>query len=159
MTTKYLGSRWLQSTRGIPIHVRTRTSLPAGDQRARRRSASRRPKPADAFKAFSKSVFAEGALTVKTKQLIAVAVAHVTQCPYCIRGHTAPPSNRGRRRRKSWKPSGSPPRCAMRRRLRTLGSGTRHNCGRQKQEKRAIVNASASAPNMGIRMKNGGREN
>ncbi|EQD70880.1 alkylhydroperoxidase [mine drainage metagenome] len=24
----------------------------------------------------------------KTKQLIAVAVAHVTQCPYCIRGHT-----------------------------------------------------------------------
>ena len=25
----------------------------------------------------------------KTKQLIAVAVAHVTQCPYCIRGHTA----------------------------------------------------------------------
>lgn len=24
----------------------------------------------------------------KTKQLIAVAVAHVTQCPYCIKGHT-----------------------------------------------------------------------
>ena len=24
----------------------------------------------------------------KTKQLIAVAVAHVIQCPYCIRGHT-----------------------------------------------------------------------
>ena len=24
----------------------------------------------------------------KTKELIAVAVAHVTQCPYCIRGHT-----------------------------------------------------------------------
>jgi AhpD family alkylhydroperoxidase len=33
-------------------------------------------------------VFAEGALSAKTKQLIAVAVAHVTQCPYCIRGHT-----------------------------------------------------------------------
>jgi AhpD family alkylhydroperoxidase len=33
-------------------------------------------------------VFAEGALTAKTKQIIAVAVAHVTQCPYCIRGHT-----------------------------------------------------------------------
>ena len=29
-----------------------------------------------------------GALATKTKQLIAVAVAHVTQCPYCIRGHT-----------------------------------------------------------------------
>ena len=26
--------------------------------------------------------------TQKTKQLIAVAVAHVTQCPYCIQGHT-----------------------------------------------------------------------
>ena len=46
-------------------------------------------KPAEAFKAFTQSVFAEGALPVKTKQLIAVAVAHVTQCPYCIRGHTS----------------------------------------------------------------------
>ena len=46
------------------------------------------PKPAEAFKAFSQSVFVEGALPAKTKQLIAVAVAHVTQCPYCIRGHT-----------------------------------------------------------------------
>jgi AhpD family alkylhydroperoxidase len=42
----------------------------------------------DAFKAFSERVFAEGALPVKTKQLIAVAAAHITQCPYCIRGHT-----------------------------------------------------------------------
>ena len=46
------------------------------------------PKPLEAFKAFSASVFADGALSGKTKQLIAVAVAHVTQCPYCIRGHT-----------------------------------------------------------------------
>ena len=46
------------------------------------------PGPAEAFRAFSQSVFAEGALAAKTKQLIAVAVAHVTQCPYCIRGHT-----------------------------------------------------------------------
>ena len=46
------------------------------------------PKPAEAFKAFSQSVFHEGALSAKTKHLIAVAVAHVTQCPYCIRGHT-----------------------------------------------------------------------
>ena len=42
----------------------------------------------DALTAFSESVFAEGALPTKTKQLIAVAAAHVTQCPYCIRGHT-----------------------------------------------------------------------
>ena len=40
-----------------------------------------------AFRAFSLKVFAKGALTAKTKKLIAVAVAHVTQCPYCIRGH------------------------------------------------------------------------
>ena len=33
-------------------------------------------------------MFAAGALEQKTKQLIAVAVAHVTQCPYCIKGHT-----------------------------------------------------------------------
>lgn len=41
-----------------------------------------------AFQSFSRAVFAPGALDTKTKQLIAVAAAHVTQCPYCIRGHT-----------------------------------------------------------------------
>ena len=46
------------------------------------------PKQLEAFRAFSAAVFADGELDVKTKQLIAVAVAHVTQCPYCIRGHT-----------------------------------------------------------------------
>jgi AhpD family alkylhydroperoxidase len=46
------------------------------------------PGPVESFRSFSKSVFADGAVPSKTKQLIAVAVAHVTQCPYCIRGHT-----------------------------------------------------------------------
>lgn len=46
------------------------------------------PEILEAFKTFSDRVFADGALPQKTKQLIAVAVAHVTQCPYCIRGHT-----------------------------------------------------------------------
>ena len=46
------------------------------------------PETEDAFQAFSKAVFAEGAISAKMKQLIAVAVAHVTQCPYCIKGHT-----------------------------------------------------------------------
>lgn len=41
-----------------------------------------------AFDAFGKAVFADGALASKVKQIIAVAVAHVTQCPYCINGHT-----------------------------------------------------------------------
>src|SRR5699024_9536557 len=40
------------------------------------------------WRQFSKAVFADGELDAKTKQLIAVAVAHVTQCPYCIEGHT-----------------------------------------------------------------------
>jgi AhpD family alkylhydroperoxidase len=46
------------------------------------------PAQQEAFEAFGKAVFAEGALSAKMKQIIAVAVAHVTQCPYCIRGHT-----------------------------------------------------------------------
>ena len=46
------------------------------------------PETEKAFRAFSKQVFADGALNGKTKQIIAVAVAHVTQCPYCIKGHT-----------------------------------------------------------------------
>ena len=46
------------------------------------------PETEAAFQAFSKQVFANGALSEKFKQIIAVAVAHVTQCPYCIKGHT-----------------------------------------------------------------------
>lgn len=46
------------------------------------------PETLEKFRAFSHQVFADGALPSKTKELIAVAVAHVTQCPYCIRSHT-----------------------------------------------------------------------
>jgi AhpD family alkylhydroperoxidase len=53
------------------------------------------PDVIDAFKTFSERVFADGALPQKTKQLIAVAVAHVTQCPFCIRGHTELALKRG----------------------------------------------------------------
>jgi AhpD family alkylhydroperoxidase len=53
------------------------------------------PETHDAFQSFSKQVFAEGALDRKTKQLIAVAVAHTTQCPYCIEGHTKGALNAG----------------------------------------------------------------
>jgi AhpD family alkylhydroperoxidase len=48
-----------------------------------------------AWRAFSRQAFVEGALPAKTKELIAVAVAHVTQCPYCIRHHTAGAQARG----------------------------------------------------------------
>jgi AhpD family alkylhydroperoxidase len=46
------------------------------------------PNQLAAFEGFSKAVFADGVLPGKFKQIIAVAVAHVTQCPYCINGHT-----------------------------------------------------------------------
>ena len=48
-----------------------------------------------AFRAFGKAVFQDGALPRKTKQLIAIAVSHVTQCPYCIRGHTKAATREG----------------------------------------------------------------
>jgi AhpD family alkylhydroperoxidase len=53
------------------------------------------PDTYDAFQEFSRQVFDDGALDRKTKQLIAVAVAHVTQCPYCIKGHTKAALRRG----------------------------------------------------------------
>src|SRR5256712_12912892 len=65
----------------------------------------------DAFHAFSQLVFADGALPAKTKQLIAVAAAHITQCPYCIQSHTKAALKHGATQRKSWRRSGSPPRC------------------------------------------------
>lgn len=46
------------------------------------------PAAGAAFHDFSGAVFAEGALSTRTKHIIAVAAAHVTQCPYCIKGHT-----------------------------------------------------------------------
>ena len=46
------------------------------------------PDTAAAFHAFGQAVFADGALSTRFKHIIAVAVAHVTQCPYCISGHT-----------------------------------------------------------------------
>ena len=45
------------------------------------------PAQAEAFEALSRAVFADGALDKRMKQLIAVACAHVTQCPWCIDGH------------------------------------------------------------------------
>ena len=41
-----------------------------------------------AFQAFDKAAMADGAVPVKYKELMAVAVALTTQCPYCIEAHT-----------------------------------------------------------------------
>ena len=46
------------------------------------------PEVMKAFWAFDKAAVAEGAIPVKYKELIAVAVALTTQCPYCIDIHS-----------------------------------------------------------------------
>jgi AhpD family alkylhydroperoxidase len=46
------------------------------------------PDALKSFWAFNKAAFTDGALTTREKQLIAVAVALTTQCPYCIEIHT-----------------------------------------------------------------------
>ena len=45
------------------------------------------PRPMNAFWAFDKEAFGAGTLDVLQKQLMAVAVALTTQCPYCIELH------------------------------------------------------------------------
>jgi len=59
------------------------------------KKAALAPKNITAWRNFSKTVFEAGALPEKTKQLIAVAVAHVTQCPYCIQSHTTQAIRKG----------------------------------------------------------------
>ena len=46
------------------------------------------PEAMKAFHAFDAAALASGAIPVKYKELIAVAVALTTQCPYCIDIHT-----------------------------------------------------------------------
>ena len=43
---------------------------------------------ADKFFAWYGAVFADGALSVREKSLIALAVAHAVQCPYCSKRFT-----------------------------------------------------------------------
>jgi len=46
------------------------------------------PNAMKAFWAFDRAAVAEGTIPVKYKELIAVAVALTTQCPYCISIHS-----------------------------------------------------------------------
>jgi AhpD family alkylhydroperoxidase len=45
------------------------------------------PKAVDAFWAFDKAAMADGVVPKKYKELIALAVALTTQCPYCLEVH------------------------------------------------------------------------
>ena len=69
-------------------HAEGAAPYPAVDADVSRLRQQLTPAPAKAFRTFTHSVFAAGALPTRTKHLIAVAVAHVTQCPYCIQSHT-----------------------------------------------------------------------
>src|SRR4030066_1729323 len=57
------------------------------------------PEAYDAYNAWVAAAFAEGALGKKTKELIAFAVSHAIQCPYCIdvpaKGASSPGATRG----------------------------------------------------------------
>jgi AhpD family alkylhydroperoxidase len=47
------------------------------------------------FTDFDQAVFAEGALPSKTKELMAITAAHVTQCPWCIDAHVKRAKDKG----------------------------------------------------------------
>jgi len=47
-----------------------------------------KPESMAAFGAFDAAVMADGAISNKTKELIAVAIALTTQCQYCLTIHT-----------------------------------------------------------------------
>lgn len=53
------------------------------------------PELADKFFDYYGSVFEEGALSAKEKSLIALAVAHALQCPYCIDSYTTDTLEKG----------------------------------------------------------------
>jgi len=50
---------------------------------------------ADKFFDYYGEVFQEGALTAREKSLIALAVAHAIQCPYCIDAYTVDTMEKG----------------------------------------------------------------
>ncbi len=50
---------------------------------------------ADAFFSYYGKVFEDGALSAREKALIALAVAHTVQCPYCIDAYTSESLEKG----------------------------------------------------------------
>src|SRR6059036_209486 len=45
------------------------------------------PEAFRAFLEFDQKAFKDGAIPGKTKELIALGIAHITQCPWCIDAH------------------------------------------------------------------------
>ena len=50
---------------------------------------------ADKFFSYYSEVFADSALTAREKSLIALAVAHAVQCPYCIDAYSSDAYEKG----------------------------------------------------------------
>ncbi|WP_372634722.1 arsenosugar biosynthesis-associated peroxidase-like protein [Fodinibius sp.] len=53
------------------------------------------PELAEKFFEYYGAVFEEGALSVREKALIALAVSHTVQCPYCIDAYTTESLEKG----------------------------------------------------------------
>jgi AhpD family alkylhydroperoxidase len=53
------------------------------------------PDPFKGFLEFDKEVFKDGAIPSKTKELMAITAAHVTQCPWCIEAHVTRAKEKG----------------------------------------------------------------
>lgn len=53
------------------------------------------PELAEKFFDYYSSVFEEGALSAREKSLIALAVSHALQCPYCIDSYTTDSLEKG----------------------------------------------------------------
>ncbi|MGC1678777.1 MAG: carboxymuconolactone decarboxylase family protein [Candidatus Binataceae bacterium] len=47
------------------------------------------------FMDFDQAVFKDGAIPSKTKELMAITAAHVTQCPWCIEAHVTRAKDKG----------------------------------------------------------------
>jgi AhpD family alkylhydroperoxidase len=53
------------------------------------------PEAYRAWLEFDKKAFTAGALDGRTKELIALGIAHITQCPWCIDAHVKKAENAG----------------------------------------------------------------
>jgi AhpD family alkylhydroperoxidase len=72
------------------------------------------PEGMRAYVAFDKVALAEGAIPGKYKELMALAVAFTTQCPYCLELHAAKARGRpARRTTQSMKPCSLQQPCAL----------------------------------------------
>ena len=53
-----------------------------------RRMRELAPEAYRAFLDFDQKAFKDGALPARTKELIGLGIAHITQCAWCIQAHT-----------------------------------------------------------------------